>query len=223
MWAGISASRGGRTRNPVEPTMRWRNASPRVRFEAPSPFMPVTVPPPDLVESLRDRYELQRELGHGGMATVYLARDLRHERPVALKVLHPELGAVLGAERFLREIETAAGLQHPHILPLFDSGEAAGRLWYYVCRTSRARACARGSRARARCRSRTLSACCATCRGARLRAPARRRAPRRQARERPADADAGTRSSPTSASPRRSWPRARRRARRAPARPPRWT
>ena len=64
------------------------------------------------------------------MATVYLARDLRHERPVALKVLHPELGAPLGPERFLREVETAARLQHPHILPVFDSGEAAGRLWY---------------------------------------------------------------------------------------------
>jgi eukaryotic-like serine/threonine-protein kinase len=64
------------------------------------------------------------------MAIVYLARDIRHKRPVALKVLHPELGAVLGTERFLREVETAAGLQHPHILPVFDSGETAGRLWY---------------------------------------------------------------------------------------------
>jgi eukaryotic-like serine/threonine-protein kinase len=64
------------------------------------------------------------------MAVVYLARDIRHKRPVALKVLHPELGAMLGTERFLREVETAAGLQHPHILPVFDSGEAAGRLWY---------------------------------------------------------------------------------------------
>jgi serine/threonine-protein kinase len=73
---------------------------------------------------------LERELGRGGMATVYLARDIRHKRPVALKVLHPELGAVLGTDRFLREVETAAGLQHPHILPVFDSGEAAGRLWY---------------------------------------------------------------------------------------------
>ncbi len=61
---------------------------------------------------------------------MYLARDIRHKRPVALKVLHPELGAVLGTDRFLREVETAAGLQHPHILPVFDSGEAAGRLWY---------------------------------------------------------------------------------------------
>jgi serine/threonine-protein kinase len=73
---------------------------------------------------------LEKELGRGGMAIVYLARDIRHKRLVALKVLHPELGAVLGTERFLREVETAAGLQHPHILPVFDSGEAAGRLWY---------------------------------------------------------------------------------------------
>ena len=83
-----------------------------------------------LQSGLADRYRLERELGRGGMATVYLARDIRHRRPVALKVLHPELGAVLGTERFLREVETAAGLQHPHILPVFDSGEAAGRLWY---------------------------------------------------------------------------------------------
>ena len=83
-----------------------------------------------LQSGLADRYRLERELGRGGMATVYLARDIRHRRPVALKVLHPELGAMLGTERFLREVETAAGLQHPHILPVFDSGEAAGRLWY---------------------------------------------------------------------------------------------
>ncbi len=114
----------------ASPRCGWRNASPRARFEAPSPLARVTAPPPDLAEALRDRYVLQRELGHGGMATVYLARDIRHKRPVALKVLHPELGAVLGTDRFLREVETAAGLQHPHILPVFDSGEAAGRLWY---------------------------------------------------------------------------------------------
>ena len=73
---------------------------------------------------------LEKELGRGGMAIVYLARDIRHKRLVALKVLHPELGAVLGPERFLREIETAAGLQHPHILTVLDSGEAAARLWF---------------------------------------------------------------------------------------------
>ncbi len=79
---------------------------------------------------LASRYTLERELGRGGMATVYLAHDLKHDRRVALKVLHPELAASLGPERFLREIRTAARLQHPHILPLLDSGEAAGLLWY---------------------------------------------------------------------------------------------
>jgi len=83
-----------------------------------------------LAAALADRYAIERELGRGGMATVYLARDLRHRRPVAIKVLHPELAAALGPERFLREIETVASLQHPHILPLHDSGGAAGLLWY---------------------------------------------------------------------------------------------
>ena len=76
--------------------------------------------------ALADRYTLDRELGEGGMATVYLAEDLRHHRKVAIKVLRPELAAVIGAERFLKEIETTANLQHPHILPLLDSGEASG-------------------------------------------------------------------------------------------------
>ena len=80
--------------------------------------------------ALADRYRVERELGRGGMATVYLARDLRHDRPVALKVLRPELAASLGPERFLQEIRIAARLQHPHILPVHDSGETAGRLWY---------------------------------------------------------------------------------------------
>ena len=71
---------------------------------------------------------LERELGEGGMATVYLAKDLKHNRNVALKVLKPELAAVVGAERFLAEIETTANLKHPHILPFFDSGEAIARL-----------------------------------------------------------------------------------------------
>ncbi|HEX6316874.1 MAG TPA: protein kinase, partial [Gemmatimonadaceae bacterium] len=84
-----------------------------------------------LQEALANRYRLERELGVGGMATVYLARDLRHDRDVAIKVLHPELGAVLGAERFLAEIKTTAKLQHPHILPLLDSGEAGG-LFYVM-------------------------------------------------------------------------------------------
>ncbi len=90
----------------------------------------MTAPAPSLAHALQDRYTLERELGRGGMATVYLARDLRHDRPVALKVLHPELAATLGPERFLREIRTTAQLQHPHILPVFDSGQAAGQLWY---------------------------------------------------------------------------------------------
>jgi len=87
---------------------------------------------PEFATRLADRYRIERILGEGGMATVYLAEDLRHRRPVAIKVLRPELGAALGAERFLREIETTASLRHPHILPLFDSGEAAGLLYYVM-------------------------------------------------------------------------------------------
>jgi len=83
-----------------------------------------------LATALAGRYTFERELGQGGMATVYLAQDLRHERPVALKVLRPELAASLGPERFLREIKLAARLQHPHILSVIDSGEADGRFWY---------------------------------------------------------------------------------------------
>jgi serine/threonine-protein kinase len=79
---------------------------------------------------LADRYRIEREIGSGGMATVYLTHDVHHDRPVALKVLHPELAAALGPERFLREIRTTARLQHPHILPVLDSGEAAETLWY---------------------------------------------------------------------------------------------
>jgi eukaryotic-like serine/threonine-protein kinase len=82
-----------------------------------------------LQTSLGDHYRVERELGRGGMATVYLAHDLRHDRPVALKVIHPELGAALG-ERFLREIRVAARLAHPHILTVHDSGDAEGLLWY---------------------------------------------------------------------------------------------
>ena len=82
--------------------------------------------------ALEGRYSIERELGQGGMATVYLADDLKHERKVALKVLKPELAAVVGAERFLAEIKTTANLQHPHILPLFDSGEADGFLFYVM-------------------------------------------------------------------------------------------
>ena len=82
--------------------------------------------------ALEGRYAIERKLGEGGMATVYLADDLKHERKVALKVLKPELAAVVGAERFLAEIRTTANLQHPHILPLFDSGEVDGFLFYVM-------------------------------------------------------------------------------------------
>jgi serine/threonine-protein kinase len=81
-------------------------------------------------EALQDRYRVERELGQGGMATVYLASDLKHNRPVALKVMRPELAPTLGRERFQREIELAASLQHPHILTVHDSGETAGQLWF---------------------------------------------------------------------------------------------
>jgi serine/threonine-protein kinase len=91
------------------------------------------VPIPERLQaSLADRYRIERELGEGGMATVFLAEDLKHRRRVAVKVLKPELGAVLGAERFINEIRTTANLQHPNLLPLFDSGEADGLLFYVM-------------------------------------------------------------------------------------------
>ena len=90
-----------------------------------------------LQSGLADRYRVEHKLGRGGMATVYLARDLRQDRPVALKVLHPELGYTIGADRFRREIRVAAQLQHPSILGILDSGETAatseagaGQLWF---------------------------------------------------------------------------------------------
>src|SRR5215813_14600095 len=89
-----------------------------------------------LSAALADRYRIERELGAGGMATVYLAEDLKHHRQVAIKVLRPELAQALGADRFLREIATTASLRHPHILPLFDSGvvrlENHEPILYYV-------------------------------------------------------------------------------------------
>ena len=88
--------------------------------------------PGRLSSALAERYRIERELGAGGMATVYLAEDLKHDRKVAIKVLKPELAAVLGAERFVVEIKTTASLQHPHILPLFDSGNADGFLFYVM-------------------------------------------------------------------------------------------
>jgi eukaryotic-like serine/threonine-protein kinase len=89
----------------------------------------VSVDNPPLASVLRNHYRIDRELGRG-MATVYLTHDLKHDRPVALKVLHGNIAAMLGPERLLREIKLAARLQHPHILPVFDSGEADGQLWY---------------------------------------------------------------------------------------------
>ncbi len=85
-----------------------------------------------LTAALADRYRIERHLGEGGMATVYLAGDIKHERKVAVKVLRPDLAAVLGADRFIQEIKTTANLQHPHILPLFDSGEADSHLYYVM-------------------------------------------------------------------------------------------
>ncbi|HEX9705397.1 MAG TPA: serine/threonine-protein kinase [Gemmatimonadales bacterium] len=85
-----------------------------------------------LQAALRDRYRVEREVGAGGMAIVFLATDLKHQRPVAIKVLRPELAAALGHERFLREIEIAAKLQHPHVLPVYDSGQADGMLYYVM-------------------------------------------------------------------------------------------
>src|SRR3954470_21665613 len=89
-----------------------------------------------MIEQLRNalagRYDVERQIGAGGMATVFLARDLRHDRKVALKLLNPDLGAVLGVERFLSEIRVTANLQHPNLLPLFDSGTADGMLFYVM-------------------------------------------------------------------------------------------
>src|SRR5436309_11757251 len=102
-------------------------------MDCPTPPSPrLTDPLARLQAAFADRYAIERELGRGGMATVYLAQDLKHRRPVAIKVLAPELAAALGRERFLREIETAARLTHPHILPLHDSGEADGFLYYVM-------------------------------------------------------------------------------------------
>src|SRR6516162_5020796 len=100
------------------------------------PRVVASPPMPDidarLAAALADRYRIEREIGAGGMATVYLAHDVRHDRKVALKVLRPELAAVIGADRFLAEIHTTAALQHPHILPLFDSGQVNGFLFYVM-------------------------------------------------------------------------------------------
>src|SRR3954464_6106429 len=107
-----------------------RRGGGQIRIVSPSRANSVANRDTALEDALRDRYILERELGRGGMATVYLARDLKHDRLVALKVLHPDLAATLGPQRFLREIKLAARLQHPHILSVHDSGEAAGQLWF---------------------------------------------------------------------------------------------
>jgi DNA-binding SARP family transcriptional activator/tetratricopeptide (TPR) repeat protein len=96
------------------------------------PAFPQSAREARLARSVADRYRLEREIGVGGMATVYLARDLRHERDVAIKVLHPELAEHLGPARFLREIKIAANLTHPHIVPVYDSGSADGQLYYVM-------------------------------------------------------------------------------------------
>ncbi len=95
-------------------------------------FVRMTETPPRLVEALANRYRIDRELGQGGMATVYLADDLKHQRQVAIKVLRADVASALGEERFLREITTTANLRHPHILPLYDSGAADGFLYYVM-------------------------------------------------------------------------------------------
>lgn len=91
---------------------------------------------PDVFEKLKttlaDQYTIERELGAGGMATVYLAHDIKHDRKVAMKVMRPELAAVLGAERFLKEITVTAKLQHPRVVALYDSGDAGGLLYYVM-------------------------------------------------------------------------------------------
>src|SRR5256886_6510623 len=111
----------------------WPLPSPGSIMQAPrKQDLMVTDPIPRLQAAVAGRYTIERELGRGAMATAYPAQDLKHRRAVAIKVLAPELAAALGRERFLREIETAASLSHPHILPLHDSGEADGLLYYVM-------------------------------------------------------------------------------------------
>src|SRR5687768_11516416 len=123
---GISGNRNSPNHN----LCIWRRRGRQVTFHTIDTSSRSDDPAAELATGLRDRYALQRELGRGGMATVYLARDLKHDRPVALKVLLPELAASLGPERFQREIRLAARLQHPHVLTVHDSGETAGQLWF---------------------------------------------------------------------------------------------
>src|SRR5437868_15298118 len=113
-------------RPPLTPS-NWQSLSLESTFRAP-PRRAGMALSSSLADALSDRYTLERQIGRGGMATVYLARDLKHDRVVALKVLHPELSHTLGPDRFLREIRTAARLQNPHILAAHASGASAGHL-----------------------------------------------------------------------------------------------
>ena len=114
------------------PRWPWLQIGSLALYRPPPHLERMSDPVTRLNTALEGRYTIERELGEGGMATVYLADDVKHERKVALKVLKPELAAVVGAERFLAEIKTTANLQHPHILPLFDSGDADGFLFYVM-------------------------------------------------------------------------------------------
>ncbi len=116
----------------VDAPSPWTGGLPSVELAPRRSASPVADVTQRLSALLADRYRIERELGQGGMATVYLARDLKHDRDVALKVLKPELALALGAERFLAEIRVMATLQHPNLLPLFDSGEADGLLFYVM-------------------------------------------------------------------------------------------
>ncbi len=120
----------GRAGLPADVALASARAGPQIRGVLSHRAVAIAEILAALTEALRERYALGRELGRGGMATVYLARDLRHDRPVALKVLHPELAHAVGSERFGREIRFAARLQHPHILSVHDSGVADGMLWF---------------------------------------------------------------------------------------------
>jgi serine/threonine protein kinase len=123
----------GRSRRLCEAASVWPLSSPsRSLRETPSEAAQVSVQQEQLKTALADRYSIVRELGRGGMATVYLATDLKHHREVAVKVMHPELSAVLGVERFLREIHIAAKLNHPHIVPLHDSGRVEAMVFYVM-------------------------------------------------------------------------------------------
>ncbi len=183
-------------RRPREWLCRWTWSSgppPLRRALGPSALPPrrghispaMSEPPDTLAEALAGRYAFERELGRGGMATVYLAKDRKHDRHVAIKVLHPSLASLIGTDRFLREIRIAAGLTHPNILPLLDSGEAGGLLYYVTPHVSggslrdRLRQGGRLSGGGGHSHRRRDR------RGARLRQPAGNPPPRREARECP--------------------------------------